>query len=66
MNLPYQSPSIDRTDRMGNAIAHGVDPAIFGLDWDDIRGGVGSVMSYLAPHAATAAKQFAVDAIEGL
>ncbi len=66
MNLPYQSPAIDRENRLSAAMGQGVDPALFGLSWDDVTGGIGSAMNYLAPHAKTAAKDFAVSAISGL
>lgn len=66
MNLPYQSPSVDRANRFDAAIQQNIDPAIFGLSWDDVKGGMSSALEYLAPHAKAAAKDFAVNAIEGL
>ncbi|MBD8875347.1 MULTISPECIES: hypothetical protein [Stappiaceae] len=66
MKLPYQSPSIDRANRLNSAIQQGVDPALFGLDWDDVTGGLQSAVRYLAPHAKDAAKDFAMSAIDGL
>jgi hypothetical protein len=66
MNLPYQSPAIDREHRVSSAMGQGVDPALFGLSWDDVRGGISSAMNFLAPHAKNAAKDFAVSAISDL
>lgn len=66
MKLPYQSPAIDRGNRLNSAMQQGVDPALFGLDWDDVTGGLSSAVSYLRPHAKDAAKSFAMSAINGL
>ena len=66
MNLPYQSAPIDRANRLNASVEAGVDPAFFNLDWDDIAGGISSAVNYLAPHAKSAAKDFAVSAINGL
>ena len=66
MNLPYQSPAVDRANRISPAAQACVDPALFGLSWDDVRGGISSVANFLAPHAKTAAKDFATAVIEDL
>ncbi|MBE8232843.1 MAG: hypothetical protein HAW67_03850 [Endozoicomonadaceae bacterium] len=54
MNLPMQAASVDREERMGEAMDAGIDPALFGLSWDDIKNGISTV----APYAMNAAKAF--------
>ena len=66
MNLPYQSPAVDRANGAQAAMQNCVDPALFGLSWDDVRGGISSVANFLAPHAKTAAQDFATAVINDL
>ena len=51
MNLPYQAAAVDRASSSIAATHAMVDPAF--LSWDAIRGGIGDVASFLAPHAKT-------------
>ncbi len=64
MYLPYQAPAVDRAHRGQAASQQYVDPAFF--SWDQIRGGLGQVADFLAPHAKTAAKGFASAVINDL
>jgi hypothetical protein len=67
MHLPYQSPAVDRANRANHAMQQCCDPAFFGgLNWNSVKDGIGSALRYLAPHAKTAAKDFAVSAISDL
>ena len=34
MNLPMQAASVDRENRIGEAMDAGIDPALFGLNWE--------------------------------
>ena len=65
MNLPYQAPAVDRANRF-DAAMQSVDPALFGLSWGDVAGGVKSALDFIAPHAKHGFKEFASSAIDSL